>query len=131
MATKQNEATSTYIAEWQERADVSAKLDGPESDAAEPLSRLYTICLALFRATLRAIKETKCLSAISARLLERNFATFALWGADFEVVSGALDKRLRRSHSLRRFTLKLLIAISNALSRRMYSSMLLQLLVNT
>lgn len=120
MVAPTEDTSAKYIADWQERADDTAESNAPDHDLSEPISRLYSNCLALFRMILREIKAAKSISKLATRSLERNFADLALWGADFEVATGALDRRLDRSHSLRRFTLRLFLTITKALSPRMY-----------
>lgn len=115
MATEQ-EVSKSY------RTGEAAGPDASEPDSSEPISRLYNACIAFFRNMLRSIKTADRLSKISTRRLERSFATLALWGVDFDVVHGNLDRRLKRSHSLRRLTLSLLVAIVKTLTRRMSNS---------
>lgn len=99
------------------------RIEDAGPDQGSVTGRLTKECVSVFRKLMRRLPKENITKG-TFRSLERSCSSLILWDYGYGVAKGELDDVLRKSRTLSRSTLALLVSISGALTNR--SSTVLQ-----
>lgn len=116
---QQEYSQDAVVERWKSSADFNEK---PEDSGT--IGRLYKCCIAFYKSLLKVLVSfeqndwwdaSQRISEREIDILQSQCHLICLWGDDFGIFEGDLDRRLGRSPDLRLTTLSLLISIGEAL----------------
>ncbi|KAM5382815.1 hypothetical protein ACJZ2D_002206 [Fusarium nematophilum] len=111
MEVAQVAAFENKVKEW--------RVEKPELDDRTTLSRLCAECISALNGLLASPEVKKTCTSEALSTLDRSRSRIILWSDSHGVAEGALDDIVAQSRILRREVYRLLISITNNLSRRL------------
>ncbi|KAK8028448.1 hypothetical protein PG991_005504 [Apiospora marii] len=112
-------AGADRVAEWQQSI---TEIRDPEDHSDDPplIAPLYKACSAVFRDIISHLSSDSSVDKSVQLSLQRSQSYLVLWADGYGVSDGLLDKSLDKSRRARATTLRLLLSVSQTLTKRLF-----------